>query len=173
MPREFATIEGFINHLRTRVLPSIPEAVHVGVSDGAELIKKETQAQIGKYLEGPEQGLPTAPLADSTVDDRIRKGFSPDEPGLRTGDMRESYGVRVSPVALRVDASIGSDDIKAVVFETGRLEQNNYQPPRPELSVAAFRNEEKVARTIGRMVVRAIEGKPMPNRRSTDESESG
>ena len=170
--REFSTIEGFIRHLQGRVLPAIPEAVQVGVSDGAALIKKETQAQIGHYLEGPESGLPTAPLADSTINDRIRKGFSPDDPGLRTGDMRDSYGIRVSGAGLRVDASIGSDDIKAVVFELGRMEQNNYQPPRPELSVAAFRNEEKVARGIGRMVVRAIEGKPMPNRSATDDDET-
>ena len=84
--------------------------------------------------------------------------------------MRESYGTRVSGEGLHVDASIGSDDIKAVVFELGRMEQNNYQPPRPELSVAAFRNEGKVARGIGRMVVRAIEGRPLPNARA-DESE--
>ncbi|KAB8124935.1 hypothetical protein D3W54_12845 [Komagataeibacter medellinensis] len=74
------------------------------------------------------------------------RDFLPDEPGLRTGDMRDSYGTRVSGEALRVEASIGSDDIKAVEFELDRMEQNNYQPPRPELSVAAFRNEGKVAR---------------------------
>ncbi|MDT8871609.1 hypothetical protein RAA17_12265 [Komagataeibacter rhaeticus] len=107
-------------------------------------------------------------MADRTIDDRIRKGFSPDEPGLRTGDMRDSYGTRVSDAGLRVEASIGSDDIKAVVFEVGRMEQNNYQPPRPELSVAAFRNEQKVAHGIGRMVVRAIEGRPLPNARAAE-----
>lgn len=46
------------------------------------------------------------------------------------------------------------------------MEQGNYQPPRPELSVAAFRNEQKVVRGIGRMVVRAIEGRHLPNSRA-------
>lgn len=165
MTREFKTVEGFIRHLREHVVPALPMAVHRGVQDGADRIKTETKAQIGHYLDGSEPGLPTAPLADRTIDDRIRKGFSPDEPGLRTGDMRESYGVRVGTPGLHVEASVGSDDIKAVVFEVGRMEQNNYQPPRPELSVAAFRNERKVARDIGRMVVRAIEGRPLPVKR--------
>lgn len=168
MTRKFNTLDGFIRHLRERVEPNIAHAVHRGVQDGADLIKTETKVQIGQYLDGPESGLPTAPLADRTIDDRIRKGFSPDEPGLRTGDMRDSYGTRVSDAGLRVEASIGSDDIKAVVFEVGRMEQNNYQPPRPELSVAAFRNEQKVAHGIGRMVVRAIEGRPMPNERAAE-----
>ncbi|WP_019091750.1 hypothetical protein [Komagataeibacter europaeus] len=168
MTRKFNTLDGFIRHLRERVQPNIEHAVHRGVQDGADLIKTETKVQIGHYLDGSEPGLPTAPLADRTIDDRIRKGFSPDEPGLRTGDMRESYGTRVSDAGLRVEASIGSDDIKAVVFELGRMEQNNYQPPRPELSVAAFRNEQKVARGIGRMVVRAIEGRILPNARAED-----
>jgi len=166
--RKFNTLEGFVRHLRERVEPNIARAVHRGVQDGADLIKTETKVQIGHYLDGPESGLPTAPLADRTIDDRIHKGFAPDDPGLRTGDMRESYGTRVSGEALRVEASIGSDDIKAVVFELGRMEQNNYQPPRPELAVAAFRNEGKVARGIGRMVVRVIEGRLLPNARATD-----
>ncbi|KFL87856.1 putative phage-related protein [Acetobacter malorum] len=85
--------------------------------------------------------------------------------------MRDSYGVRVSEGALRTEASIGSDDIKAVVFELGRMEQANYQPPRPELSVAAFRNEHKVAAGIGRIVVRAIEGRGLPNIRATEAGE--
>ncbi|WP_215755097.1 hypothetical protein [Acetobacter sp. P5B1] len=169
--REFKTIDAFIKHLSGRVLVDLPLAVHRGVEDGGELIKRETQKQLGQYLDGPEPGLPTAPLADSTIDDRIRKGFTPDEPGLRTGDMRDSYGVRVSEGALRTEASIGSDDIKAVVFELGRMEQANYQPPRPELSVAAFRNEHKVAAGIGRMVVRAIEGRGLPNIRATEAAE--
>ncbi|WP_429956117.1 hypothetical protein ACQW08_04670 [Gluconobacter japonicus] len=146
------------------VVPALPAAVHRGVQDGADRIKVETQAQLGRYLDGPESGLPTAPLADSTIDDRIRKGFTPDDPGLRTGDMRDSYGTRVSEPALRVHASIGSDDIKAVVFEMGRLEQANYQPPRPELSVAAHRNEDRVLKGVQKLFARALAGRPMPNR---------
>jgi len=168
--RQFKGIASFQQFMRERVLPALPAAVHRGVQDGADRIKVETQAQIGHYLDGPESGLPTAPLADSTIDDRIRQGFTPDDPGLRTGDMRDSYGTRVSEPALRVHASIGSDDIKAVVFEMGRLEQTNYQPPRPELSVAAHRNEDRVAEGVAKVIVRVLEGRPLPNMR-LDEDE--
>ncbi|WP_231100642.1 hypothetical protein [Gluconobacter potus] len=144
-------------------MPTVPRAVQKGVEDGAIRIRKATQAQLGQYLDGPEPGLPTAPLADSTINERIRLGFTPDDPGVRTGDMRESYGERVSGPGMKVAASIGSDDIKAVVFEVGRLEQGNYQPPRPELAVAAARNEDKVAHGVARVLVRTLCGRPLPN----------
>lgn len=164
MTRKFETIEGFIGHLRGRVIPTIPHAVHRGVKDGAELIRDTTKEQIGHYLEGPEEGLPTAPLADATIDDRIRKGFTPDDPGLRTGEMRDSYGARVSNEGLRVEASIGSDDEKAVWFELGTVRNGaSHQPPRPELAVAASRTERNVARGVAKAVVRVLEGRPLPN----------
>ena len=170
--REFKDIESFTRFMETRVIPAIPRAIHKGVEDGAVRIRKATQAQLGKYLDGPEPGLPTAPLADSTIDERIRLGFTPDDPGLRSGDMRDSYGERVSTAGLRVEASIGSDEIAAVVFEVGRLEQGNYQPPRPELAVAAARNETAVVNGVSKMLVRTLSGKPLPNRAAPDVNSS-
>lgn len=161
--REFRDIEAFTRFMRDQVLPAVPRSVHRGVEDGAVRIRKATQAQLGKYLEGPEEGLPTAPLADSTIDQRIREGWTPDDPGLRSGDMRDSYGERVSGAAAKVEASIGSDEIAAVVFEVGRMTAGNYQPPRPELSVAAFRNEHKVVNGVSRVLVRTLAGRPLPN----------
>ena len=168
MPHEFATIGEFISHLRGWVLPSLKEAVHTGVKDGADLIKEEAKAELGRYQDAAGSFPAWAELADSTKEDRLRQGYPENEPGLRSGGMRDSYESRVSPIGLRVDASIGSDDIKAVAFEEGR----DNQSARPVLSGAAFRNEEKVARGIGRMVVRAIEGKPMPNRSATEDDEA-
>ena len=157
--REFKDIASFARFMEGRVIPALPRAVHKGVEDGAVRIRKATQAQLGKYLEGPEPGLPTAPLADSTIEQRIREGYTPDDPGLRSGDMRDSYGERVSSEGLMVKSTIGSDEIKAVVFEVGRMEQGNYQPPRPELSIAAARNEDRVTRGVARMVVRTLAGR--------------
>ena len=172
MTRKFNTLEGFVSHLRSRVLPSLPVAVHRGVQDGAELVRDTTKEQIGQYLEGPEDGLPTAPLADRTIDDRIRKGFTPDDPGLRTGEMRDSYGARVGNEGLEVEASIGSDDLKAVYFELGTIRDGQFhEPPRPELSVAASRCEQKIARGVGRLIVRALEGRPLPNAKSHEDPE--
>lgn len=170
MTRKFNTLEGFVAHLQNRVLPSLPVAVHRGVQDGAELIRDTTKEQIGQYLDGPEEGLPTAPLADRTIDDRIRKGFTPDDPGLRTGEMRDSYGARVGVEGLAVESSIGSDDPNATYFELGTVRNGQFhQPPRPELSVAANRCEQKVARGIARMVVRALEGRALPNAKSHED----
>lgn len=165
--REFKDIASFARFIEDRVLPAVPRAVHRGVEDGAIRIRKATQAQLGQYLDGPESGLPTAPLADSTINERVRLGFTPDDPGLRTGDMRDSYGERVSGAGTKVTAYIGSDDIKAVVFEVGRLEAGNYQPPRPELAVAAARNEDKAANGVARVLVRTLSGRPYRTSQTT------
>jgi len=169
--RKFKDVKDFAQFMQSRALPALPSALHRGVEDGSNLILKTVQAQIGHYLDGPEPGLPTAPLAKSTIDDRIRKGFTPDDPGLRTGEMRDSYGVRIDEAGQTVAASIGSDDIKAIVFELGRWEQGNYQPPRPELSIAAMRNEDKVVAGVARLVTRALSGRPLPNAPASEAGE--
>jgi hypothetical protein len=50
----------------------------------AILIRDEAKSAIGTYR------YHWSELADATKEDRAKKGFSEDEPGLRTGEMRDS-----------------------------------------------------------------------------------
>ena len=56
----------------------------------AVVVEKRAKEKIGEYQDqaGPFAGW--ADLADSTKADRIRQGYSEDEPGLRSGEMRDS-----------------------------------------------------------------------------------
>src|ERR1700735_5045577 len=64
-------------------------AKQVTLAEIAIMIRDEAKAAIGTYkFRWPH-------LAESTQEDRLRKGFSEDEPGLRTGEMRESIEAKI------------------------------------------------------------------------------
>jgi HK97 gp10 family phage protein len=110
---------------------------------GAKIIEKEAKRVIGTY----DYGWPE--LAESTQQEREREGFPADEPGLRTGEMRDSIQHRVIDDK---EAQIGSDDQHLVYFELGTVKQ----PPRPVLSQAAVHKEKEVAHEMGRVIVKQL-----------------
>lgn len=105
---------------------------------------------IGDYQNaaGPFAGW--AELADATKDDRVRRGFSENDPGLRTGAMRDSIGIAVGAR----EAVVGSNDDHLVWFELG----TSKQPPRSVLGIAAVHKGPQVARILGQGAVKALTG---------------
>ena len=165
-----ASAARFFADLREKVIA----ANLIGVQDGAQLLLKTAQDEVGTYQDentGPFP--PWAELAEATKDDRVRQGYTENDPGLRSGDMRESYGVRTELAGPLATASIGSDDPKALWFENGTVRSADakafYQPPRSVLGVAAFREGETVAAAVALVVHRILQGRPLPNRSSADE----
>jgi hypothetical protein len=116
-----------------------------GLEQAAHLIQVEAQRALGTYDYGWEQ------LAPSTQDDRVKKGYPANEPGLRSGEMRNSIHTRTHDG----EASIGSDDIKLVWFENGRVSTPR-QPPRPVLAPAARRTEHEVRAILSRGLLASI-----------------
>jgi len=101
--KEFRSFGAFAEHLITREAATAV-ALHEGLEHVARAIEKTAKEEIGTYQ--PDVGpFPAwAPLADATVEDRISQGYSPDEPLLRTGELRESISHEVSGL----EAVIGS-----------------------------------------------------------------
>ena len=128
---EFNDISAFLTHMRT-VATNLPAVEHRAVEAAAEMIRDEAKAELGTYQEqeGPLLGWPE--LADSTKDDRVRLGYTENDPGLREGEMRES----ITCTARGNEAAVGSNDDKLVWFDQGT---NTGQPPREVLARAAFR----------------------------------
>ena len=115
-----------------------------------EIVEKEAKNELGTYQAsaGPFAGW--AELADSTKSDRVSKGFTENDPGLRTGEMRES----IRHVADDHEVVIGSDDDKMVWFEVGTAKQ----PPRSVLGVAVIHKEKEIQHHLGGSVVSALIG---------------
>ena len=151
--REFPNLGAFIAHL-AQVQVAIPAAERRGLRAGAELIRDEARAEIGTYQRA-ETGLfaPWRELADRTKADRLRLGFTENDPLLRTGDMRDSIHCTIGTHA----ALIGSNSDVALWQEMGtegpHPGMDGYHvSPRHFLGVAAFRKGEQAAALIGQHV---------------------
>lgn len=145
-------------------LDGLPEALKAveakGLEEGAEELLKEARNEIGHYQRDDMGPLPPwAELADSTKADRLYQGFSENDPGLRTGEMRDSYTTQINGQQI----ILGSSDPVAEVFENGRLDADHFQPPRPVIAVALYRKEEPITEQIARRIAQALAGRRITN----------
>jgi len=132
------TLTGLAGNLTALAL-ELEMRKHEALEAGAEIIEKEAKRVIGTYDYGWTE------LADATKKDRTDKGFSENDPLLRTGEMRESIGHAVHGDT----ASVGSNDDKAVWQELG----TSRIPARSFLMGAAVHKEKEVVDAIGEIVV--------------------
>lgn len=98
-------------------------------------IEKDAKEIIGHYQRSDTGPFPEwEELAPSSKADRVSKGFTPNDPLLRTGALRDSinHEVRGRSVA------VGSDLDIAIYQEMGTATI----PPRPFLRIAAFRSKK-------------------------------
>lgn len=108
----------------------------------AAIIEHEAKAEIGHYQrKNTGRFEPWAELADSTKAERVRLGFSENEPLLRTGDLRDSISREVHGL----EAVVGSTSMIMVYQELG----TDTIPPRAVLGLAAMRKSKQVAALIG------------------------
>ena len=139
------------------------EMEHHALEKAAVIVEKRAKTRVGDYQEqaGPFVAWPE--LAESTKSDRLRKGFTEDDPGLRTGAMRDSIGHTV----LDGEAHVGSDDDHMVYFELG----TTHQPPRSVLGGAVVESMDRIIEAIGESAVAALVGEKVFNRRMLIENE--
>lgn len=141
------------------------EMEHHALEKAAVVVEKRAKEKIGEYQDqaGPFAGW--AELADSTKADRVRQGYSEDEPGLRSGEMRDS----IEHVVMDGEAQVGSNDDKLVWFELGTVKQ----PPRSVLGGAVVEEMEKICEIVGDHAVAALVGQGVHGGKMLIESENG
>lgn len=125
-------------------------ALHKGMEDVGAVIERRAKEEIGEYQPavGPFQAWPE--LAEVTKEDRLRLGFSENDPLFRTGELRDS----LSHEAHGLEVAIGSTNETMVYHEFGTPKM----PPRPVLGTAAFSSKEKVMAILGRAAAIGIAG---------------
>src|SRR5580700_3121910 len=69
-------------------------ATRTALKEGAELVKTAAQECIGSYQPAKSDVPAWAPLSPATQEDRVAKGFTPDDPLLRSGELRNSIETR-------------------------------------------------------------------------------
>lgn len=110
------------------------------VKDACKIVETEAKRVIGTYDHGWPQ------LAQSTQEERARLGFHPNEPLLRTGELRESIET-TAPVdeGRAVCGYVGSKDPVAKFQELG----TRNIPPRPFLTGACVAKEKEIREVVG------------------------
>ena len=138
-------------------------AEHEALEHIAKVIEKQAKSEVGHYQEQDGPFAAWAELADSTKEDRVRQGYTENDPGLRSGEMRDSIQHRVG----LHEALIGSDDDNLVFFELG----TEKQPPRSVLGLAGVKKGEEAAEIAGANVAMALVGRQVVNNRMLIEEE--
>lgn len=150
----FSSPGKFANHLLT-VIATEKIAISKGLEVACKAVEKTAKSEFGHYQPevGPHPAWPD--LADSTVEDRIRKGFTPDDPLLRTGELRDSIKHEVKGL----HGVVGSESDIMVYQEFGTLGSDGKGiPARPVLGPAAYRNKEKIKAIMGTAAVIGLIG---------------
>lgn len=147
--KEFASFGSFARHLAITAAIG-PEVTHHIAEKAAELVQTNAQNRLGEYQDYTGPFNSWAPLADSTKEDRVAKGFPEDEPLLRTGDLRDSIEVS----AKGGEAVIGSVADIALYQEVG----TDKMPPRPFLGPAIYDSKLSIGELSARTVVAWICG---------------
>jgi hypothetical protein len=146
------SLGSFITHI-TKVVSELEHKnheEHEALEKAAKVVEAEAKKEIGSYQSAAGPFVAWRDLADSTKDDRVKKGFPEDEPGLRTGEMRDS----IEHVVGEREAVVGSNDDHLVWFELG----TDKQPPRSVLGLAAVHKGPEVARILGLSFVKNLMG---------------
>ncbi|WOJ89848.1 hypothetical protein RZS28_00595 [Methylocapsa polymorpha] len=110
------------------------------------VLEESAKGAIGTY----EFGWPQ--LAESTQEDRARLGYPPNEPLLRTGELRDSIK---HEVASGNEGYVGTNSPIAKYQEFGTIKI----PPRPFLGGALAAKGEEVAECFGGALKATIESK--------------
>ncbi len=136
-------------------------AIQQEAMEGAtKIVEARAKAIVGHYQNDTGPFDPWRDLADSTIADKERKGYAPpDNPLLRTGDMRESITHDASPTR----GIVGSDEDIALWQELGTHGPNPgpdgyHVPPRSFLGAAAFQKQDQVAELIADAAVSVFTG---------------
>ena len=126
----------------------------------ARVVKTEAKAELGQYQDAAPPLVGWAELAQATKDQRVALGFTENDPGLRSGEMRDGIEHEVEVTAhvgtiLHGRATIGSADDKMLWFEIG----TERQPPRSALGGALVRKTNEVVDIIGHGAAAALTGR--------------
>lgn len=122
-----------------------------------EITSHDAQAAIGTYRYGWPQ------LAESTQTERVDQGYSPNEPLLRTGEMRATIRAEVGPLIIGsvsqftdLVLAVGSPDLIALWQEMGTTKGI---PPRPFLSSAMLENLPTAVNLMSKTALKLLTGR--------------
>jgi len=164
--REWSLSE-FAMHLAEVAATEAVEIQH-GLGRAAEIVEKAAKKRLGHYHRavGPFPGW--VPLAPVTRADRVRKGYTPNDPLLRSGELRDhiTHDVHGFEAMIGVKGE-GADENGTDIGDIATYMELGTEnvPPRPYLGPAAYRNRKKVGLILAESAVAGfVGGRALPHR---------
>jgi phage protein, HK97 gp10 family len=152
MSRHFDTMEEMGLHLLERAVASAV-SLHNGLERVGRKVERTAKSEFGHYQREVEHFPAWPELAESTKDERLRQGYTENDPLLRSGELRDSITHKTDGL----EVTIGSTDDRMPYQEFG----TKTIPPRPVLGPAAFRNKKAIQRILGAAAMEGVIGGEM------------
>lgn len=149
MSRHFESLESFALHLLEREVATAV-AIHEGLERVLARIEKTARDEFGNYQPSTGPFPEWAELADATKEDRLRQGYTENDPLLRSGELMESSSHEVHGL----EGVAGSTDPRMVYLEFG----TSKMPPRPVWGPALVKNHKAIQMMLGAAVVEGLVG---------------
>lgn len=146
---EFGSLADLALHLTKETVGGLV-ATKTGLTRAAELLERQAKSEFGHYQDAVGPFPEWAELAESTKEDRLAKGYTENDPLLRSGDRRDSIVHEVG----EWEAIVGSTDEKMPFSEFG----TSKEPPRPVLGSALYLRMDQIVDLIGRTAVSGLVG---------------
>lgn len=140
MTKSFGSLGEFALHLAKVEVALYAEMQH-GLDRALTAIENTAVSEFGTYQPAVGPFPAWEELAEFTKDDRLKAGYTENDPLLRSGELRDSSGHEVQGL----EGVAGSTDPVMVYQEFGTVKI----PPRPVWGPAAVRNKEKIQRILG------------------------
>lgn len=149
---EFSSFADLAKHL-DRVSREIPKTVGAALEKVGKRVESTAKDKIGHYQDASGEFPAWPELKDTTKADRLRKGFTENDPELRTGELYGSITHDVSRSGTEHKLTVGSDLDIALWQEMG----TDHIPPRPFIGPAMFENEASGQEIIGKSIEKLFE----------------
>ena len=146
---EFASLADLAQHLVTRNAV-LDLSIEQGVELASIILQKEMKAEIGHYQDAIGPFPEWAELAESTKEDRLTKGYSENDPLLRSGGLYNSIECEAN--GGEAIAGSTSDIMPLHEFGTEKM------PPRPVVGPALYRRIDEIVALIGKVSVSGLIG---------------
>ena len=129
--------------------------IGAAMEESAVIVEVAAKEEIGHYQRenmGDERGRweDWAELKDSTKADRLRSGYTENDPLERSGEMRDS----IQHVALPKSFAVGSSSQILLWQELG----TEHIQPRSVLALSLFRNTKIILSIIGKTIEKTLAG---------------
>lgn len=157
--RDFKSPSDFARHLNF-LSNAVPRVALTQAREAGVTMASAARGMLGTY-QGADRGSPAwLPLSSTTKQRRVKAGFTPDDPLLMSGKLRDSIGSRAAVAPNGASAVVGSDVPYAVMQERGGVTGDGKRvPPRPFLAKAGARTSRGINVTVGEAFALFVAGK--------------